>query len=177
MAKRFVLLCGLLWGLTTAPSVCRAQSSQESPSPGSPAHLGKVDFPTSCSAQTQPIFEKAVALMHSFQYQEAQQTFDEAASREPQCAMAHWGKAMVQHEQLWTLPDKKALNTARKECERTRLYRRRGRVLPEGLTRQLYGPHQGLFGGTHQTARTPARRCGSRFVLRALAVEPGRGGR
>jgi tetratricopeptide (TPR) repeat protein len=55
--------------------------------------------------------------MHSFQYREAQQTFDEAASREPKCAMAHWGKAMVLHEQLWTLPDKKALNTAHKECQ------------------------------------------------------------
>jgi tetratricopeptide (TPR) repeat protein len=117
MAKRFVLLCGLLGGLTTAPFFCIAQSIPESSSAVSPAHLGKVDFPTSCSAQIQPIFEKAVALMHSFQYQEAQQTFDEAASREPNCAMVHWGKAMVLHEQLWTLPDKKALNTAHKECQ------------------------------------------------------------
>jgi len=61
-----------------------------------------------------------VALLHSFQYQQAQQAFDEAASRDRNCAMAHWGKAIVLHEQLWTLPDKKALNTAHKECQTAR---------------------------------------------------------
>jgi len=117
MAKRFMASCVLLFALVAGPLMCVAQSSQEGSTAGSPAHLGKVHFPTSCSAAVQPVFEKAVALMHSFQYQEAQQTFDQAASLEPNCAMAHWGKAMVLHEQLWTLPDKKALSKGHKESE------------------------------------------------------------
>jgi Tfp pilus assembly protein PilF len=98
-----------LWlalAMATMPAVCPAQS-----------HLGKVDFPTSCSAQTQPMLEQGVALLHSFQYQEAQQTFAEAVSREPQCAMAHWGKAMSLYEQLWDLPNKKRLREGRKEIQ------------------------------------------------------------
>ena len=117
MAKRFMAPCVLLFALAAGPLMCVAQSSQEGSTAGSPAHLGKVDFPTSCSLAVQPVFEKAVALMHSFQYQEAQQTFDQAAALEPNCAMAHWGKAMVLHEQLWTLPDKKALSKGHKESE------------------------------------------------------------
>lgn len=80
-------------------------------------HLGKVNFPTSCSAEVQPMLEKGVALLHSFQYQEAQQTFDEAISRDPKCAMAHWGKAMTFYHQLWDLPDKKSLEDGRAEIE------------------------------------------------------------
>jgi hypothetical protein len=77
--------------------------------------LGKVNFPTSCSAGVQPILEKGVALLHSFQYQEARQTFDEAATRDPKCAMAHWGKGMTFYHQLWDLPDKKSLEEGRTE--------------------------------------------------------------
>ena len=37
-------------------------------------HLGKVNFPNSCSAEAQPLIEKGAALLDSFQYQEAEQT-------------------------------------------------------------------------------------------------------
>jgi hypothetical protein len=40
--------------------------------------LGTVNFPTSGSPQIQPMIERAVALLHSFQYDEADHTFDEA---------------------------------------------------------------------------------------------------
>jgi tetratricopeptide (TPR) repeat protein len=110
MLRRPTVGALLVFNFTFCGVVGAGQTEQQT-------HLGKVDFPTSCSTQVQPIFEKAVALMHSFQYQEAQQMFDEAASKEPNCAMAHWGKAMVLHEQLWTLPDKKALSKAHKECQ------------------------------------------------------------
>ncbi len=69
-----------------------------------PDQLGKVNFPTSCSADVQPTIEKGVALLHSFQYKESEQTFTEAASRDPKCTMAHWGKAMALYHQLWDFP-------------------------------------------------------------------------
>ena len=37
--------------------------------------LGRVNFPTTCSADAQPSMETAVALLHSFQYQQADQSF------------------------------------------------------------------------------------------------------
>jgi Tfp pilus assembly protein PilF len=68
------------------------------------SHLGRVDFPTSCSAEAQPLLDKALALLHSFQYMEARQTFEQAQAADSKCAMAHWGKAMSLYEQLWMFP-------------------------------------------------------------------------
>jgi hypothetical protein len=38
---------------------------------GVPQHLGSVRFSTNCSPEAQSGFEKGVALLHSFQYEEA----------------------------------------------------------------------------------------------------------
>src|SRR5205807_1482415 len=71
--------------------------------------LGQVNFPTSCAATAQPSMETGVALLHSFQYQQADQSFSEAAERDPHCALAYWGQAMTHYEQLWEFPSDKAL--------------------------------------------------------------------
>jgi tetratricopeptide (TPR) repeat protein len=85
-------------------------------SPGAPAdQLGKVSFPTTCTADVQPTIEKGVALLHSFQYTESEKTFADAATRDPQCAMAHWGKAMALFHQLWDFPNDKTLKEGRKD--------------------------------------------------------------
>jgi tetratricopeptide (TPR) repeat protein len=81
------------------------------------SHLGKVYFPTSCSAEAQPLLEKGLALLHSFQYTEARQTFEQARGRDTKCAMAHWGKAMSFYEQLWDFPDEKQLKEGHQEIE------------------------------------------------------------
>jgi tetratricopeptide (TPR) repeat protein len=83
-------------------------------------HLGKVDFPTSCSANVQPLLEKGIALLHSFQYEEAQQTFADAKSRNPKCAIAHWGAAMALYHQLWDFPNDAKLQEGRAEIEQAR---------------------------------------------------------
>src|SRR3979490_2496469 len=80
--------------------------------------LGKVNFPTSCPAEVQPTIEKGVALLHSFQYTESEKTFAEATTREPKCAIAHWGKAMALFHQLWDFPDDKTLKEGRKDIEK-----------------------------------------------------------
>jgi len=65
------------------------------------SELGTVHFPVSCSAGAQKSFEKGVALLHSFWYEEAEKTFGEASKEDPKCAMAHWGVAMSLWHQLW----------------------------------------------------------------------------
>ena len=69
-----------------------------------PEKLGKVSFPTSCSQAVQEQFERGVALLHSFAYSAAQNTFQNVAELDPQCAMAHWGMAMTYYHQLWEPP-------------------------------------------------------------------------
>jgi Tfp pilus assembly protein PilF len=65
----------------------------------------------------QPTIEKGVALLHSFQYKESEQTFADAAKRDPKCAMAHWGKAMALYHQLWDFPADKTLKEGHKDIE------------------------------------------------------------
>ncbi|HLJ41231.1 MAG TPA: hypothetical protein VKT50_07065 [Candidatus Acidoferrales bacterium] len=66
--------------------------------------LGSVSFPISCAPSVQSTFNQGVALLHSFQYQEAEQTFTQVAQQDPQCAMAYWGEAMSLYHQLWDWP-------------------------------------------------------------------------
>ena len=71
---------------------------------GQPAQLGRVTFPISCSPAVQPRFERAVALLHSFWYEEAGRAFREIAQDDSTCAMARWGEAMSLLHPLWTPP-------------------------------------------------------------------------
>ncbi|MFN2384033.1 MAG: hypothetical protein ABR559_07185 [Gemmatimonadota bacterium] len=57
--------------------------------------LGRVVFPVSCAEDVQPEFERAVAMLHSFWFEQAQAAFEQVAASDPQCAMAHWGLAMT----------------------------------------------------------------------------------
>ncbi len=97
-------------------SPLRADTASAAP----PDQLGKVNFPTSCTVEVQPTIEKGVALLHSFQYKESEQTFAEAATKEPKCAMAHWGKAMALFYQLWEFPNDKKLKEGHKDIEKAR---------------------------------------------------------
>lgn len=56
--------------------------------------LGTVSFPTSCAPEVQGDFDRAVAMLHSFWFDEAQAAFESVAEQDPDCAMAHWGIAM-----------------------------------------------------------------------------------
>jgi tetratricopeptide (TPR) repeat protein len=69
-----------------------------------PEKLGAVDFPVSCNAAAQSQFNRAVALLHSFTYAEAEKGFREVLALDPACAMAHWGIAMSYYHQLWEPP-------------------------------------------------------------------------
>jgi tetratricopeptide (TPR) repeat protein len=67
--------------------------------------LGTVSFPISCAANVQAAFERGVALLHSFWYDEAEKQFKQIAAKDPECAMAYWGEAMSFYHQLWDRPD------------------------------------------------------------------------
>ena len=71
--------------------------------------LGTVSFRVSCSAAVQTEFDRAVALLHSFQYATAGSSFAEIAQKDQQCAMAYWGEAMSLFHPLFDWPDKETL--------------------------------------------------------------------
>ena len=55
--------------------------------------LGSVSFPNSCSEAVQPYLLRAVALLHSFWWGEADKAFRDVLHRDPSCAIAGWGIA------------------------------------------------------------------------------------
>src|SRR2546428_1637857 len=80
-------------------------SAQEHVHDGAPGEqLGRVAFATSCRPDAQARFERAVALLHSFWYERAADTFREAVVADTACAMGYWGQAMSLFHPLWTPP-------------------------------------------------------------------------
>jgi hypothetical protein len=85
--------------------------------------LGAVHFATSCNAEAQKQFDRAVALLHSFQFNHAIQGFNTALKNDPTCAIAHWGIALSQ----WSNPfaagmkDNSQLRAGRESAERGRV--------------------------------------------------------
>ena len=92
----------LLFGVCTALAP-PAVAQHEHPA-GDPAKLGKVNFPVSCETSVQPQFSNAVAMLHSFWYEKASETFRAVAEKDPTCGMAYWGIAMTYYHQIWQAP-------------------------------------------------------------------------
>src|SRR5215470_19153174 len=60
---------------------------------GAAGQWGEVHFPVSCQAGVQQAFDQAVAMLHSFSFGDAANTFAAVARDDPNCAMAYWGLA------------------------------------------------------------------------------------
>ena len=58
--------------------------------------LGTVSFATSCNPSAQKQMNRAVALLHSFQFSRAIDGFNAALKSDGSCAIAHWGIALSQ---------------------------------------------------------------------------------
>ena len=56
--------------------------------------LGRVDFPISCNAEAQQRFTRAMALLHSFWWEQGQPAFEAVADADSTCALAYWGMAV-----------------------------------------------------------------------------------
>src|SRR6266542_418449 len=62
--------------------------------PGHSERLGRVVFPTSCTPEAQRRFERAMAALHSFWWDEGARAFRAVAEADSGCAMAYWGLAL-----------------------------------------------------------------------------------
>jgi tetratricopeptide (TPR) repeat protein len=70
--------------------------------------LGTVNFPVTCAPASQAPFNRGVALLHDFWYEEADPQFAAIIKADPGCAMAHWGLVMSSFHEIWDRPDEAA---------------------------------------------------------------------
>ena len=74
------------------------------------AEFGKVAFELSCSEKVREQFNLAGALLHSFEYPDAEKVFAKIIDEDPYCIMAYWGAAMCNFHPLWERPSQEDLN-------------------------------------------------------------------
>ncbi|HEX9309890.1 MAG TPA: hypothetical protein VF887_03685 [Gemmatimonadaceae bacterium] len=88
-----VSIAGTAVLLAISISPARAQE-QPHPQNTSAEKLGTVHFTTSCTPGVAPRFDRAVALLHSFEFGASIRAFNEVLAADSTCAMAHWGIAL-----------------------------------------------------------------------------------
>lgn len=76
--------------------------------------FGTVSFSTSIPNELRKDFNFAIALLHSFEYDEAEKMFAKVIDRSPDCAMAYWGVAMSNFHPLWAPPTEAELKKGTK---------------------------------------------------------------
>jgi hypothetical protein len=86
--------------LTTAASTLPAPPPKPADAP-----LGDLDFPVTGNADCQRHFRDGMLAMHSFLYDQAEESFAAALAADPRCAMAAWGKAMSHDHGVWNERD------------------------------------------------------------------------
>ena len=133
---------------------CLAQEHQH----GNSEKLGTVHFATSCNEVAQKEFNRAVALLHSFQFSRAIEGFNAVLGEDATCGIAYWGTALSD----WSNPfapgmkDKSQLQAGRESSERgktvgAKTERERAYL---GAVGKLYSDYE----GTPQRARLIAYR-------------------
>jgi tetratricopeptide (TPR) repeat protein len=76
--------------------------------------FGLVNFETSSPVNVSEDFNLAIALLHSFEYDEAEKVFAKIIDEDPGCAMAYWGVAMCNNHPLWSPPTEAQLKKGSK---------------------------------------------------------------
>jgi hypothetical protein len=141
---------------------------------GNGEKLGQVRFATSCNEVAQREFNRAVALLHSFQFSRAIEGFNAVLGDDSSCAIAYWGIALSDWSNPFAPGDKEQgqLQLGRRSAERgkelvAKTERERGYVAAVG---QLYGE----FETTPQQARLLAYRdaMGELAASRLVSPEP-----
>ncbi len=140
--------------MLTLTASCLAQDHPEE----NGEKLGTVHFATSCDAGAQKELDRAVALLHSFQFSRAIEGFNAVLGQDSTCGIAYWGIALSD----WSNPfapgmkDKSQLQAGRASAKRgktvgAKTERERAYIAAVG---RLYGG----YNGTPQRTRLLAYR-------------------
>jgi hypothetical protein len=134
---------------------------------GADEKLGTVQFSTSCNGAAQYEISRAVALLHSFQFSRAIDTFEAALGKDETCAIAYWGIALSD----WGNPfapgmiDKRLLQLGRESAKR-------GEMLGAKTDRErAYLAAVGNLYGDFESTPQKARMLAYRNAMRDLAAK------
>jgi len=83
--------------------------------------LGQVNFTISCTPRAQRQFNRAVAWLHSFEYEEAEKAFTEVTVTDPRCGMGYWGVAMSNYHPIWAPPTAAELKKGSSAIEKAKV--------------------------------------------------------
>ena len=81
------------------------------------ANFGSVNFMVSTKPEIKKEFDQAIAILHSFEYDEAEKAFANVITKDPECAMAYWGVAMSNFHPLWEPPKENELKKGERAIE------------------------------------------------------------
>src|ERR1700735_5666199 len=62
--------------------------------------LGRVHFDNSCSPEGRVDIDQGVAYLYWFWFPQSRRQYETAAQRDQACAVADWGEAMADYEQI-----------------------------------------------------------------------------
>jgi hypothetical protein len=88
------MLHARVFGVCVLIMVSLSSMAQEHQHAAAGEKLGTVHFTSSCNAAAQQQFDRAVALLHSFQFSHAIDGFNTALKTDSSCAIAYWGIAL-----------------------------------------------------------------------------------
>ncbi len=77
--------------------------------------LGETTFENSGSPEAQAPFLRGLLLLHSFEYDDARDAFNEAQAIDPSFGMAYWGEAMTHNHPIWMRQDREAARLVMEE--------------------------------------------------------------
>jgi len=121
-------------------SACTTPTKEDT----SASTLGELQYILPVSEKARPYFDEGLLLLHSFEYDDAQEAFELAIQADSTEIMAYWGVAMSHYKALWGLQDLPAgrqlmANVAGTKEERLKLAQ-------EGIERDLWEGIEILYG-------------------------------
>jgi len=90
-----------------------------------------IDFPTSGDGEAQQYFIEGTLLLHSFEFEDAAEAYQQAQQLDPDFAMAYWGEAMTYYHPLWDYHNAEKAQAALQKLGATPAERRAKAITPK----------------------------------------------
>jgi tetratricopeptide (TPR) repeat protein len=131
--------------------VLGVHAAGQAPAKTMTGELGTITFPTSAAAAAQTPFLVGVKALYNFEFDIADEAFQQAQKADPGFALGYWGEAMSFNHPLWAQQD---LPAARRVLERLApTAAARAAKAPVGKERDLIEAVEVLFGAGDKLAR------------------------
>ena len=97
-----LLVCAFTLFVVTGCADSRPATESASETPGA---YGESDFAATGSAEAYPVFLQGLMQLHSFEFEDARESFRQAQEIDSNFYLAYWGEALSHKQPLWNLED------------------------------------------------------------------------